>query len=62
MKASRAILLVLGVIASIVIAWVVVDIALHLVFYLVKAAIVLVVAAIVFVVLWVLVRRRGFRS
>jgi hypothetical protein len=61
-KASSAILLVLGVIVSIVIAWVVVDVALHLLFFLVKAAIVLVVAAIVFVVLWVLVRRRGSRS
>ena len=62
MKASSAILLVLGVIASIAIAWVVVDVLLHLVFVLVKVLIVLVVAALVFLVLWVLVRRRGSRS
>ena len=62
MKASSAILLVVGVIASIVIAWVVVDLLLHLVFLIVKVVIVLAVAALVFLVLWVLVRRRGSRS
>jgi high-affinity Fe2+/Pb2+ permease len=61
MRPTSAIMLIIGVVASIVIAWIVVDLALHLVFVLLKVGIVVVVAALVFVLLWSLVRRAGSR-
>jgi hypothetical protein len=62
MRPSRAIWLVLGVVASILIAWFLVEVVLHIVLFLVKAVLVLAVAAVVFVVLWLLLRRSSSRS
>jgi hypothetical protein len=48
---SRTLRIVLGVIASVVIAWFVVDLVFSVVWFIVKLAVVAVVAAIVFFVL-----------
>jgi hypothetical protein len=48
---SRTIWIVLGVIASVVIAWFVVDLVFSVVWFIVKLAVVVVVAVIVFFVL-----------
>ena len=48
---SRTIWIVLGVIASVVIAWFVVDLVFSVVWFIVKLAVVAVVAALVFFVL-----------
>ncbi|CAN5115857.1 hypothetical protein BH11ACT3_BH11ACT3_14170 [soil metagenome] len=50
---------VLGVIAAVVIAWFVVDFALHLMYFVFRLVIVAVVAVVVFFVLRFLFARRG---
>jgi putative flippase GtrA len=55
---QRNVVTILGVIVAIVIAWLLVDVALRVAFFLWKAAIVAVVAVVVFFVLRALLTRR----
>lgn len=56
---GRTFWIVVGVVVSIVIAWFLVDLLFQVLWFIAKAAIVLVVAAVVFLVLRSLVARRG---
>ncbi|MBT2518344.1 hypothetical protein J7E29_12930 [Streptomyces sp. ISL-90] len=59
---SRNVWTVIGVIAAVIIAWILVDVAFHVLWFVAKLAIVAVVAVIVFIVLRALVRRPGEKS
>jgi membrane protein YdbS with pleckstrin-like domain len=59
---SRNVWIIIGVIASIVIAWILVDVAFSVLWFIVKLAIVAVVAVIVFFVLRSLIGRSGERK
>lgn len=59
---SRNVWIIIGVIASVIIAWILVDVAFSVLWFIVKLAIVAVVAVIVFFVLRSFVRPRGRKS
>ena len=59
---SRNVWTIIGVIAAVIIAWILVDVAFSVLWFIAKLAIVAVVAVIVFFVLRSLVRPRGEKS
>ncbi|RXZ73042.1 hypothetical protein [Agromyces albus] len=59
---SRNVWTVIGVIVAVIIAWILVDVAFSVLWFIAKLAVVAVVAVIVFFVLRSLVRPRGTKS